>query len=134
MKAQDPGSTVRESEFAAAAASGSYGDRLQAAGEKLLSGKRLSPEQRADFVNQSKKLYAQAEFQKKKSQAEYRKMASAYPGLNADRILMDDDLAQDPAQMPAPAKPHPADSAMVTWAKENPTEPGAAEVLKANGQ
>ncbi len=114
MKMQDPGSTVRESEFAAAAASGSYGDRLQAAGEKILSGKRLSPEQRADFAGQAKRLYGAAEFQKKKTQSEYRKMAGQYPGLNPDRVLFEDNLTT----APAPATPAQADPAKVAKAKQ----------------
>lgn len=138
MKMQDPGSTVRESEFAAAAASGSYGDRLKAAGEKILSGQRLSPDQRADFLNQSQKLYGAAEFQKKKTQAGYRKMASQYPGLNADRVLMDDAIAEEeaPTAPTAPAaatKAHPQDSEAVQWAKANPKDPRAVAILKANG-
>ena len=37
---------------------------------------------------------------------------------------------QQPAAAPGP---HPADDAMLVWAKANKNEPGAAEVLKANG-
>lgn len=57
MKILDPGSVVRESEFANTAASGSYGERLKAAGDKIIAGKRLSPEMRADFVNRSDRLF-----------------------------------------------------------------------------
>lgn len=100
MKMQDPGSTVRESEFAAAAASGSLGDRWVAAGKKLLNGERLSDAQRSDFLSQSQKLYGAAEFQKKKIQSTYRKTASQYPGLNADRVLLDDDIADQQGGAP----------------------------------
>ena len=116
MKMQDPGSTVRETEFAAAAASGSYGDRLKAAGEKILSGQRLSSDQRADFLGQAQKLYGAAEFQKKKTQAGYRKMAGQYPGLDAERVLMDDDMAEE-AQSPAAAQPTPASPDKIAKAK-----------------
>jgi hypothetical protein len=57
MKILDPGSVVRESEFANAAATGSFGDRLKAAGQKLLRGERLSDDMRADFLNVAKSLY-----------------------------------------------------------------------------
>jgi len=57
MKTLDPDSVVRESEFATAAASGAYGERLKAAGEKVLKGKRLSNEMRNDFVDRAKRLY-----------------------------------------------------------------------------
>lgn len=59
MKMLDPGSVVRESEFATAAASGSLGERFKAAGEKILKGERLSNDMRADFVDRSNKLYQQ---------------------------------------------------------------------------
>lgn len=57
MKVLDPGSVVRESEFATAAASGSYGQRIQAAVNKAQSGERLSPIMRRDFVHRAGNLY-----------------------------------------------------------------------------
>lgn len=57
MKILDPGSVVRESEFATAAASGSFGDRLQAAAQKVIRGERLSVEMRRDFENRANLLF-----------------------------------------------------------------------------
>ena len=57
MKILDPGSVVRESEFATAAASGSLGERWIAIGQKLLNGERLSPAMRRDFVNRAGELF-----------------------------------------------------------------------------
>jgi hypothetical protein len=57
MKILDPGSVVRESEFAQAAATGSFGERLKAAGQRLIRGERLSDDMRADFINRAKVLY-----------------------------------------------------------------------------
>lgn len=57
MKMLDPGSVVRESEFANAAASGSLGQRWIAVGRKLLAGERLSPQMRADFLDRSHRLF-----------------------------------------------------------------------------
>jgi hypothetical protein len=57
MKILDPGSVVRESEFANAAATGSLPQRAQAAVAKVLRGERLSIEQRKDFMDRGKKLY-----------------------------------------------------------------------------
>lgn len=37
------------------------------------------------------------------------------------------------SSQPAAAQSHPADNAMLNWAKLNPSAPGAADVLKANG-
>lgn len=77
MKMLDPESVVRESEFATAAATGSYGERIKAFVQKALSGERLSDDQRLDFVNRAKELYKEAatihsgrvkEFEKKATQ------------------------------------------------------------------
>lgn len=57
MKMLDPNSVVRESEFATAAASGSLGERFIAAGNKLLSGERLSEVMRKDFTDRSNSLF-----------------------------------------------------------------------------
>lgn len=60
MKILDPNSVVRESEFAQAAQSGSLPQQVQAAATKLMNGQRLTPEQRADFVNRAQALYGEA--------------------------------------------------------------------------
>ncbi|MEM8794093.1 MAG: hypothetical protein AAGE61_00895 [Pseudomonadota bacterium] len=60
MKVLDPSSVVRESEFATAAAAGSFGQRIQSSVNQVLSGQRLSNQQRRDFVNRAGKLYSGA--------------------------------------------------------------------------
>lgn len=60
MKMLDPESVVRESEFATAAATGSYGDRIAALTNKIMSGQKLSAKQRADFVNRANRLYKES--------------------------------------------------------------------------
>jgi len=57
MKVLDPGSTVHEGEFATAAQAGSVPSRIIAAYNKVLSGERLAPEQRADFLGRATSLY-----------------------------------------------------------------------------
>lgn len=53
----DPTSVVRESEFATAAASGSFGERVQGAVGRILSGERLPDSLRNDFVREAGNLY-----------------------------------------------------------------------------
>jgi hypothetical protein len=57
MKVLDPGSTVREGEFAQAANAGSVPTQIIAQYNKVLNGERLAPEQRKDFVNRAERLY-----------------------------------------------------------------------------
>lgn len=53
MKQQDPQSTVREGEFATAQNSGGVPDAVRNAYNKAMSGQRLQPAQREDFVKTS---------------------------------------------------------------------------------
>lgn len=75
MKMLDPGSTVREGEFATAQNAGSVPDRATAAYNKVLSGERLAPAQRADFVQQANKIYKQSKTQHAKRENEYSRLA-----------------------------------------------------------
>lgn len=61
VKVLDPGSTVREGEFANVAASGAFGERIAGAVQQVSNGKRLTDVQRRDFVNRSKMLFQAAE-------------------------------------------------------------------------
>ena len=75
MKMLDPGSVVRESEFANAAATGGLGERFIAAGQKLKVGERLSPAMRSDFVDRAEKLFKAKERQFRQGEGEFRKLA-----------------------------------------------------------
>ena len=85
MKMLDPGSTVREGEFANAAASGSYGSRFQAAAQKILSGQRLDDTMRQDFMGRATSLYQGQMERHKQRESEYQSLAKSYGG-NPDRV------------------------------------------------
>ena len=57
MKMLDPGSTVREGEFANAQNAAGIDSRVTNAYNRILSGERLAPQQRQDFMNQAGGLY-----------------------------------------------------------------------------
>ena len=57
VKLLDPTSVVRESEFGAAAASGSFGERVKGAAERILSGARMPESLRDSFVREAGNLY-----------------------------------------------------------------------------
>ena len=57
MKMQDPGSVVREGEFATAQNAAGVPDRIRNLYNKAITGQRLNPEQRKDFVGQSQKQF-----------------------------------------------------------------------------
>jgi hypothetical protein len=60
MKVLDPASVVRESEFATAAETGAFGERIKAQVGRVTRGERLSDEMRADFVSRAQALYSEA--------------------------------------------------------------------------
>ena len=88
MKVLDPGSTVREGEFATAADSASLPKRLVAKYNKVVSGERLAAETRRDFVARATKLYDRQLKSHKSITSQYRNLASKYE-FDPDKIVMD---------------------------------------------
>lgn len=66
MKMLDPGSTVREGEFATAQNAAGVGQRIQAQYNNILRGERMVEEQRKDFLSQSKNIFARSKSDNKK--------------------------------------------------------------------
>jgi hypothetical protein len=60
MKMLDPGSVVREGEFATAEQTAGIPQQIVGLYNKLISGERLTPEQRQQFVTMADGLYAEA--------------------------------------------------------------------------
>ena len=56
MKILDPGSVVREGEFATAQNTGSVPEGIRALYNRIISGERLTDQQRADFLGQARNL------------------------------------------------------------------------------
>lgn len=75
MKMLDPGSVVREGEFANAQNAAGVPDRIRNMYNKVIDGKRLNPEQRDDFFNTAKAIYH-------RQIAEQRKVDKRYEGLS----------------------------------------------------
>ena len=76
MKTLDPGSTVREGEFATAANAGGIPDRIVATYNKALKGEFLADdEQRNNFINTAKKSYFGLTTEAKSVADRYRSMA-----------------------------------------------------------
>jgi hypothetical protein len=57
MKMLDPGSTVREGEFANAQNAGGVDDKVASAYNQVVDGQRLTPDQRKDFLGRARQLY-----------------------------------------------------------------------------
>jgi len=57
MKMLDPGSTVREGEFATAQNAAGVPERVRAFYANIMTGERMTPPQRNDFLNRAQKIY-----------------------------------------------------------------------------
>lgn len=86
MKMLDPGSVVREGEFATAQNSGSIPQQLVAIYNKVRTGKRLSDSQRNDFINRAGTIYQQATKQHQNLIKEYGRRAQIQ-GLPTNAIV-----------------------------------------------
>lgn len=86
MKVLDPGSTVREGEFATAQNSGSVPDQIMAQYNKVMSGERLVPEIRQDFVQRAGQLYEGAAGLQQGTNDRYSGLAEQY-GYDPTRIV-----------------------------------------------
>ena len=76
MKVLDPGSVVRESEFATAANAGGVPDRVRALYNRVVDGKRLSRRQRRDFVKRAEILFTTAQQSQGRLESEYRRLSN----------------------------------------------------------
>lgn len=87
MKVLDPGSTVREGEFATAQNSAGIPERVRAQYNKIISGERLSDKTRTDFVGRSGKLFNKALQTQKRRVKQFEGIARRAKLLPEDVIL-----------------------------------------------
>ena len=76
MKMLDPGSTVREGEFANAQNSGGVDDRTRALYNSIVEGTRLSESQRGDFMSKAGSLFNAALEDAQRTATEYSRLAT----------------------------------------------------------
>lgn len=131
MKMLDPTSVVRESEFATAAATGSWGNRLKAAGLRMLEGKRLSPEMRKDFVDRSSELFKRSRAQYKQTQDVYSDLAEGF-GLDPKQVVidLDDPLFKEEESSGEAGRKQLSGRSVVTPSKEKPVSEMSTEEIE----
>ncbi|MEN3208648.1 hypothetical protein PUR23_01200 [Methylorubrum populi] len=115
MKMLDPGSVVREGEYATAQNAASVPDRVRNAYNKALQGEFLTDGQRQDFVDTAGRLYGQAYQQAEQTGTRYRDLARGQ-GLDEGRVVA------IPDRLVAPKigrKPPPNGKASEAGAKAN---------------
>jgi hypothetical protein len=109
MKMLDPGSVVREGEFATAQNAAGVPDRIKNLYNNLNKGERLNPEQRKMFGKQAEGLFKQAGEQEATVRQGIERIAKGY-GLNTENIFF------TPTEVPptAPGAAPPAAPVSVT--------------------
>jgi hypothetical protein len=126
IKLLDPTTGVRESEMANAQRTGGYIDQLRIMAEKPKNGRYLTPEMRAS-------LKAQADNLLRDANASYDREAASFSGLAEKENLNPSDVVTPKGYSAPGGSAGNADSEAVKWAKANPGDPRAAEILRVNG-
>lgn len=86
MKMLDPGSTVREGEFATAENSASVPSRIMNIYNRIRTGERLGDDQRADFLDRAESLFGAAVQEASKTAESFERIASS-AGVNVGNVL-----------------------------------------------
>lgn len=94
MKMLDPGSTVREGEFANAQNAAGVPDQIRNIFNRVQSGQRLNPQQRTDFVSSADGVYQSAMDRVKEARKRYGFLASQY-GTRPDLVFGEEERAQE---------------------------------------
>lgn len=97
MKMLDPGSVVREGEFATAQNAAGIDDRIKNIYNRLVSGERLNDNMRDDFVGQARGLFQRQERQYQAIQNQYRQIAGRL-GLDTRNTFLDFTRPADPSE------------------------------------
>ena len=125
MKMLDPGSTVRETEYATAKNAANVPDMIRNQFNKLRDGMFLNEKQREDFLNQARNLYNAQQTLVSQREKDYNMLAGNY-GANPKNVLPSE-TKSIPKQMTI------KDQQALDWAKKNANDPRAALILKKLG-
>lgn len=99
MKLLDPGSTVREGEYATAQNAASIPEAIRAKWNAAINGEKLTEVQRQDFVSRADKLY-QSQDKRQKGIEKYYREVSKRSKLNPDNVVID--YRVDDSEQPSP--------------------------------
>jgi hypothetical protein len=110
MKMLDPGSTVREGEFATAEQARGVSSHVLGLYNRITKGQRLTDAQRDDFFDRANKLYSQSAKNYRKRTGEYVALAEKM-NLDPDNVVLQQQLfgADEPGSPAQPTEAPPAE-------------------------
>ena len=100
MKMLDPGSVVREGEFATAQNAAGVPDRVRNQWNRLQNGERLNPNQRTDFINQAANIYRSQMDQQNRFNSSFQNLANR-TGVSPENVVLKDMFKEAPTKQPA---------------------------------
>lgn len=125
MRMQDPGSTVREGEFATAQNAASVPDQVRNMYNRAISGQRLNPNQRNDFINSAGRIYSAQQKSQGTFDEQFGGLADTY-GIPRNEVVLK--IFEDPQTGEQKVVPVPASKGEQFDAKFNASSP---EEIKA---
>lgn len=133
MKMLDPGSVVREGEFATAQNAAGVPERVQNLYNQAINGERLNDKQRNMFTNQAEKLYDASAVREKQVRDGLTRIGQGY-GLNLDNVFYQPGGVEKPQRPPKPsAGPVAGSGAVERTATALPSEFSAPGVVPTGG-
>lgn len=133
MKMVDPGSTVREGEFANAQNAAGVPEQIRNMFNKMQTGERLSEDQRVNFLNQAKSLYKGQMNQFNQAIEPYKGIVEN-EGLDYSRIAPGIGVYEKPSQEQLAQKENEEKehNAALDWAMKNQKDPRAQKIIQMN--
>jgi hypothetical protein len=108
MKMLDPGSVVRETEFANAQNAGGVPETIRNAWNRALTGERLTPQMRQQFVTSASDIYGSAASRQQDIAARYSDLAQKYGVEDPSMVVEAIDAPAPPPSAPAAGLPQMA--------------------------
>lgn len=128
VKILDPGSVVREGEYANAENTAGVPENIRRMYNKAIDGSKLTPKQRVQFTQTSRQLYTAKQKNKDRAQGYWKRQAKAM-GVDPELIMRDLNAPSDTATGAVDTTSAPAGPKAVRWGYD-----ASGKLVKLGGQ